>query len=281
MLLNIHELEVGAATRNGMIEILKGVNLRLDPGDRLGLIGESGSGKTTLVRALIGLLDANMRVTGGSVDILDGQPLLNSGTDSTHMFRGRHIGVVFQSALTSLHPLRRLGKQFDEVVALHQPGLKSKARRALATDLLLEMGIQQTERVLNSYPHEVSGGQRQRVAIALALASDPEIVIADECTSALDVRTQDQVVKLFSRVIGQDRGLLFVTHDLALASQICNKFVVLERGTVVEAGSAADVLFAPQHEYTKSLLKSIPPWAARTGTWPPRATAVRPNEHVA
>jgi peptide/nickel transport system ATP-binding protein len=251
--------------------ILDGVGLELHRGHRLGLIGESGSGKTTIVRTLIGLLPRGLDIDAGRID-MEGTTVLDGTVDRLSQLRGSGIGTVFQSALTSLHPLRRLESQLDEIIRFHRPALSRDERRLESRQLLEQMGIHDAARVLHAYPHQVSGGQRQRVAIALALAGQPSVVVADECTSALDVRSQAQVVDLLRTVTGTKRGLLFVTHDLALASELCTHVVVLKRGVVVEAGAMAEVLARPQHPYTRSLLAAVPPWCPADGNWPPDVT---------
>ena len=276
-LLRVDDLTV----RTGHSVILDRVSLEVRRGQRVGLIGESGSGKTTIVRTLIGLLSHNMIAEANAIE-LDGELIFGRGVDRRPEVRGSRIGTVFQSALTSMHPLRRMGSQFDEILRFHARAMSKTDRREHALSLLRQMAIAEPERMLSAYPHQVSGGQRQRVSIAMALATDPSLLIADESTSALDVRTQAQVVALLRRVVDADRGLIFVTHDLALASEICTHLVVLRRGKVVESGETAAVVGAPQADYTRSLLRSVPPWQP-SGSWealtgaPAGTAAARPN----
>lgn len=272
-LLQVSGLSVAANTVQGRIELLRDVDLRVAAGDRVGLIGESGSGKTTLARAIIGLLDANLEVSAGTVE-LDGRRIVAPGEPYAPGVRGAEIGMVFQSALASLNPFRRLRSQLREILKVHRPELDRAAADEEMERLVERMGVKDIERVLGSYPHQVSGGQRQRVSIAVALAPSPRMLIADECTSALDVSAQAQTIDLLRDVTGEDRGLLFVTHDLMLAGELCNRVVVMYRGVVVESGPTEAVLHDPQHPYTQRLLAAIPEWRPRTGSWPPPLAAV-------
>jgi oligopeptide/dipeptide ABC transporter ATP-binding protein len=239
----------------------------VDKGEIVGLIGESGSGKTTAVRSLIGLLDRNVRVIGGTVR-LGGTTILAPGLDRTHEVRGGQIGTVFQGASRSLNPLLRIRTQMREVLRRHRPDLSRADGDALASSILARLGLADPDRVLRSYPHQLSGGMRQRVAIALAVVTAPGLVLADECTTALDVTTQAEVVALL-RELARERevGMLFVTHDLLLASDICDRITVMYAGQAVETGPAKLILTEPAHPYTNGLLDSVPSWRSNA---PPR-----------
>jgi peptide/nickel transport system ATP-binding protein len=253
-------LVVTAHTPNGDQLILDHVSIELQPGQIVGIVGESGSGKTTLVRAVTGLLDRNLEVTHGSVELL-GRPVLSRDLDRTRDVRGRHVGVVFQDASRSLNPVLKIGTQLREVIAAHQSGTSRQAARARMREILSELAISDPDRILGSFPHQLSGGQRQRAALALAMITRPEIVLADECTTALDVTTQADVVALLRLLVdAHGTALAFVTHDLLLAADLCDRIIVMYGGQVVEAGPASEVLVRPRHPYTDRLLKAIPSW---------------------
>ena len=260
--LNIEGLRVEARTSLGTQVLLDDVNLRVERGEILGLVGESGSGKTTLARSLMGLLDRNLEVNGGSISFL-GEKIVAPGLDRTNTVRGSHAGMIFQDAGRSLNPLIRVKTQMREVLRRHRPDVPKSEIVHRMEDLLSRMGVKEPTRVLNSYPHQLSGGQRQRVAIAIAVVTEPELVIADECTTALDVTTQAEVVGLLRKLVREgNTSLVFVTHDLLLASELCDRIMVMYASQTVELGGVDDVLSKPVHPYTKALLASVPSWDA-------------------
>ncbi len=260
--LSVEELSLRATVSNSELVVLDGVCLDVQRGEVLGVVGESGSGKTSLVRTLIGLLAANVTVTRGQVSV-DGQVVAAPGVDRTASIRGRTIGTVFQDASRSLNPLLTVRHQLTEVLKAHRPKLSRAERHRAMVDVLTRMRIDDAERVIRSYPHQLSGGMRQRVAIALAVIAGPDIVLADECTSALDVTTQAEVVKLLRDLV-RDSGvaLVFVTHDLLLAGDLCDRIAVMYSGQVVESGPVEQVLGRPEHPYTLGLLRSAPGWTS-------------------
>jgi ABC-type dipeptide/oligopeptide/nickel transport system ATPase component len=259
-LLEIEGLTICASTRDGEMTLVDDVSVSVGSGEVLGLIGESGSGKTTTVRSIVGLLERNLSVTAGRVSVLGSQVCTPQRADFARV-RGRHVGFVFQGAGSSLDPLLRVGKQLREVIRRHRPDLSRAATESEIEQALAGMGFTSPDRVAHCYPHQLSGGMRQRVSIALAMVAKPELLIADECTSALDVTTQKDVVQLLTTLVaGSGVGLVFVTHDLILAEEICTKIAVMRRGRVVEAGKARDVMGNPRHEYTRQLLASVPRW---------------------
>ncbi|MEV0950024.1 dipeptide ABC transporter ATP-binding protein [Promicromonospora sp. NPDC050249] len=231
--------------------LLSDVSLRVAPGERVGLIGESGSGKTMTALAALGLLPDGVAATGQVR--LAGVPgnLLDRGEQAMARLRGEAMSMVFQEPMTALNPLMRVGRQVAEAMTLH--GMPSRTATRRAAELLAEVGL--PDGAARRYPHELSGGQRQRVGLAMALANDPAVLVADEPTTALDVTVQRQVLDLMVRLV-EDRGagLLFITHDLAVVSQVCERVVVLLEGVVVEEGPVAEVFAHPRHEYTKRLL---------------------------
>lgn len=259
-LLTVSGLNVRAMTSEGAIPLLKDINLSLHKGEVLGMIGESGSGKTTAVRSIIGLLDRNVSVDSGEIKFR-GTLLKSPKVENYRAVRGKHIGMVFQGVGQSLDPMMRVGAQIEEVARRHGPGLSRGDARALALETIGAMGFPNPIVMAKSYPHELSGGMRQRVSIALAMVTHPELLIADECTSALDVTTQRSVIQLLASLVdSNDMGMLFVTHDLMLAEEICTSIAVLQSGRVVEYGKTEQVLGSPREEYTQALLRAIPSW---------------------
>lgn len=256
----VRNLTIEAATSAGTLTLLENVDLELREGEVLGLIGESGSGKTTAARAMIGLIDKNLRVTQGNLALGD----RTVATPTSMRFegvRGRDIGMIFQSSSLSLDPLMKVGNQLREVIRRHYGKLPKDEVAERLESVLRSMGFSDPARVLRSYPHQLSGGMRQRVAIALAVVTGPRVIIADECTSALDVTTQDEVVQLLHGLTQASRAsMLFVTHDLLLAYELCHRIAVMYAGHVVELGTADEVVKNPRHPYTKALLRAVPTW---------------------
>lgn len=261
-LLEVSHLRVEARSRSGMVVAVDDLDLAIRPGEVLGLIGESGSGKTTTARAIVGLLERNVSVVGGDIRYR-GDLVYGDGVDDRRRLRGRHIGFVFQSASSSLNPLLRIGTQLRQVLRANRPDWSSADVTRRLESVIGRMGFSDPERVLRAYPHQLSGGMRQRAAIAIAICSEPELVIADECTSALDVLVQADVVALLRELVA-DLGvaMIFVTHDLLLAGDLCSHILVMQRGHVVEQGSTQAVISRPQHPYTRALLDAVPSWNA-------------------
>jgi peptide/nickel transport system ATP-binding protein len=244
--------------------VVDGVGFELGDGDRLGVIGESGSGKTLTALAVLGLLPPGAQVRGSIV--LDGQELAGRTDRQLAMIRGKQVGIVFQEPATALNPIRRVGDQIGEALRIHYGFSRSEARqRAIA--LAERVQLPDPEEIVQRYPHQLSGGQRQRVAIAQALSTGPRLIIADEPTTALDVTVQAGILRLFDeQVVGSGASLLFITHDLAVLSQIAARAVVLAGGRVVESGALHDIVHAPQHPTTAALVA-----AATATSWTPVA----------
>jgi peptide/nickel transport system ATP-binding protein len=260
-LLSVTGLSVTARLTGGDLRLLDEVDLDIDRGRIVGVVGESGSGKTTLARTVVGLLERNVQVEHGRVT-LAGDMVVAPGVDRTRRIRGSAVGMVFQDASRSLNPLMKVRTQLAEVLRRHVRGIGRADVERRSVEVLEQMRITDPARVLDSYPHQLSGGLRQRVAIGLAVVTRPSLVIADECTTALDVTTQTKVVGLFRTLVDElGIGLLFVTHDLMLASDLCDRITVMSGGRVVEQGDAAQVLDRPQQEYTRRLLAAIPSWS--------------------
>jgi oligopeptide/dipeptide ABC transporter ATP-binding protein len=258
--IDIEGLTVEARLADRSQVILHELDLEVGQGEVIGVVGESGSGKTTLVRSLVGLLDKNVKVVDGSVS-LHGNRVLAPGLDKTKAVRGREVGVVFQDSARSLDPLFKVKTQLKEVLAAHRGDLSRAEMTDRMTEVLRRMKVGDPARVLDSYPHHLSGGLAQRVAIALALVTGPRVVLADECTTALDVTTQAEVVALFRELVDDSQvALVFVTHNILLAADICDRVVVMYAGQAVETGPTGRVLRAPHHPYTTGLLESVPGW---------------------
>ena len=255
-LVSIRNLAVAFATPRGDVAAVDGFSLDLDRGETVAVVGESGSGKSQAMLAVLGLLAANGRASG-SVR-LDGTEILNLPAGELTRIRGRRIGMVFQEPMTALDPLTRVGDLLAEVLR-HHHGLDRAAAKARALDLLRLVRLREPERRLRSYPHELSGGQRQRVVIALALAGEPDLLVADEPTTALDVTIQAEILDLLADLQARlGMAMVFITHDLALVQRRAARVMVMEKGRVVEAGPTATVFAAPEHPYTRALLAAEP-----------------------
>ena len=247
----------GLTLQTNGTRLVSALDLTIAPGERVGLIGESGSGKSLTAMAATGLLPANIRASGSIT--LSGQEVIGASEHALNQLRGKAAAVIFQELLTALDPLMRFGRQIAEP-------LRRRARRAgerldanamhkTVLALMADVALPEPERIARAYPHEISGGQRQRVAIALALACRPSLLIADEPTTALDVTTQAEILRLLDRLVrDRDMALLFISHDLPVVASIVERVVVLRQGQAVETGPVAQVFSRPQHGYTKSLV---------------------------
>jgi dipeptide transport system ATP-binding protein len=253
--LAIEGLKVALA--DGASSVLRGVSLDVQPGEVRGLVGESGAGKSMIGRAVLCLLPADARITAGQISF-EGSDLIAMKETARRHLLGCRIALIPQDPMTSLNPVRRVGTQLTALLR-HHLGLSRSAALARAGELLAEVAIRDPERVLTLYPHEISGGMRQRVLIAMAFASDPALVIADEPTTALDVTVQRQVLQLVERLrLRHGAAVLFITHDLGVVAKICRTVTVLHAGRVLEEGETKDVLARPRHPYTRALLAATP-----------------------
>ena len=237
--------------------VLDNVSLAIRPGEALGLVGESGCGKSMTSLAILGLLPRGARVTGGSV-MLRGEELLGAGEDALCRVRGGAIGMIFQEPGACLDPVMRIGRQIGESLAIHR-GLKGAAQEAELKKLMVEVGLMDTERVRRAYPHELSGGMQQRAMIAMALAGEPVVLIADEPTTALDARIASQILDLLDR-LRRERGLalLLISHDLAVIGGRCDRVMVMYAGRIVEAAPAERIFTEARHPYTAALIEASP-----------------------
>lgn len=257
-LLQVDGLETGFRSRSTISPAVKGISFALDKGECLGLIGESGSGKSVTALSLMGLVASPPGVVTGGAAYLDGRDVLALPEQEVIALRGSRVAYVFQDPLTTLHPLFSVGEQIAEAVTSHHRVSKREAIDK-AVSLMETVGIRDARARVNAYPHELSGGQRQRVGIAMAIANDPDVIIADEPTTALDVTVQARILELLQDLRKQ-RGLalLLITHDFGVVAQVCDRVAVMKDGEIVEQGRTEDVLGAPQHDYTKRLIACVP-----------------------
>jgi peptide/nickel transport system ATP-binding protein len=256
-LLDVKNLSVDIDTRHGPARIVDGISLHVDKGETLGVVGESGCGKSLTMLSLVGLLPNKIKVAGGVADFA-GDDLLKLDRKQLRKIRGGRIGFVFQDPMTSLNPVMRIGDQLAEPLIYHR-GMTRAAAKVRGAELLRLVGIPSPTERLEAFPHELSGGMRQRVMIAIGLACEPELLIADEPTTALDVTIQAQIVDLVKELRQRlGMSIVWITHDLALIAGLVDRVVVLYAGTVVEDASVDDLYTNPLHPYTRGLLASIP-----------------------
>jgi len=258
MLLDVNHLTTRFYTRNGVVHAVEDVSFKLERGETLGIVGESGSGKSVTCYSLPGLIPTPPgRIVRGTA-MFDGINLLDATERELRGIRGKRISMIFQDPMTSLNPYMRISDQITEPLELHE-NIKGKAALTRAIDALAEVGIPEPEKRIHSYPHEFSGGMRQRVMIAMALITKPELLICDEPTTALDVTVQKQVLDLIKdRQEKLGTAIIFITHDLAVVSEVCDHINVMYAGRIVESALRKDLFSDPLHAYTRSLLKSIP-----------------------
>ena len=256
-LLSIQNLHTSFFTDSGEVQAVNGVSFDLDAGEILGIVGESGSGKSVTAYSVMQILADTGRIKEGHI-LYKGQDLTTWSEKQMRDFRGKCCSIIFQDPMTSLNPVFTIGNQLIEAIELHtnRRGREAKAR---AIELLELVGINEPERRLKQYPHEHSGGMRQRVMIAMALACEPDILIADEPTTALDVTIQAQILELIQSLQKKlGMAVILVTHDLGVIADMCDNIVVMYGGRICERGTAHDIFYSPRHEYTKGLLRSIP-----------------------
>jgi peptide/nickel transport system ATP-binding protein len=256
-LLEVERLRVEIPTRRGVLTAIDDVSFAIGEGEVLGVVGESGAGKSITGSAIIGLLEPPSRIAGGSIRFA-GQRIDNLADAALRRLRGKEIGAIFQDPLTSLDPLYTVGRQLVETIRVHL-GLDRDAARRRALDLLQEVGIPAPEERIDHYPFQFSGGMRQRVVIALALAANPRLVIADEPTTALDVSIQAQIIALLQRLTREHgTAVMLITHDMGVIAETAHRVAVMYAGRIVEVGAVRDVVQHPQHPYTAGLMGAIP-----------------------
>jgi len=256
-LLEVRHLRVEFPTRRGTLLALDDISFDIAPGEVLGVVGESGAGKSLTGASIIGLLEPPGRIAGGEI-LLEGQRIDNLPYEQMRAIRGRKIGAIFQDPLTSLNPLYTIGRQLTETIQTHLAVSAEEARQR-AVRLLQDTGIPAAEQRIDQYPHQFSGGMRQRVVIALALAAQPKLIVADEPTTALDVSIQAQIIALLKRLCKeQGAAVMLVTHDMGVIAETCDRVAVMYAGRIAEIGPVHDVIHAPAHPYTAGLMGSIP-----------------------
>jgi oligopeptide transport system ATP-binding protein len=256
-LLEVENLQASFFTAAGEVKAVDGVSFTLDEGETIGIVGESGSGKSVTAYSILQILTSPGKIVGGSVKFR-GEELVGCSAKTIESIRGNKISIIFQDPMTSLNPVYTVGNQLEEAILLHTDRNKAEAH-ARAIEMLTQVGINEPEKRVKQYPHELSGGMRQRVMIAMALACEPDILIADEPTTALDVTIQAQILELMKSLQKQlGLAIILITHDLGVVAGMCDKVVVMYAGGIIERGSAEDVFYNPCHEYTKGLLASLP-----------------------
>jgi peptide/nickel transport system ATP-binding protein len=276
-LLDIRGLHVALPPGSDRAHAVEDVSFAVAEGEIVCVVGESGSGKSLTARAVMGLLpEPKVRVSSGEIDF-EGSDVLKLPKARRRMLRGERMSMIFQEPMTALNPLMTVGDQIQEVLLVHRPDLSRAERHARVLALLAEVHLPEPPRIAASYPHELSGGQRQRAMIAMALILDPKLLVADEPTTALDVTTQAQILKLIAELQGRHgTGVMFITHDFGVVAEIAHRIVVMQDGRVVEAGPAASILDRPAAPYTKALIAAIPSLAPPPSRTDPKApTALR------
>jgi peptide/nickel transport system ATP-binding protein len=256
-LLEVKDLQTRFRTDDGIVKAVSGVSFALDRGQTLGVVGESGSGKSVTFLTLMGLVDPRHAMVEGSV-LFDGEEILGVGGQRLQKIRGKRIGMIFQDPMTSLNPVKKIGWQLEEAVLLHNDVTRDEARKR-AIDILKEVEIPKADARVDDYPHQFSGGMRQRVMIAMALINNPEVLIADEPTTALDVTTQAQILRLMTKLQKEHQmAIVMITHDLGVVAELADDVLVMYGGRIVEEAGVNDLFEKPEMPYTWGLLGSLP-----------------------
>ncbi len=256
-LLEVKDLYVSFDTPAGEVKAVSGVSFQLERGKVLGIVGESGSGKSVTAYSIMQILEKNGKIVSGSIRF-DGQELVGASEKTLKEIRGNRISIIFQDPMTSLNPTYTVGHQLTEGIRLHT-SRDAKQARARAVEMLTLVGVNEPEKRMNQYPHQLSGGMRQRVMIAMALACEPDILIADEPTTALDVTIQAQILELMQKLQKEmGMAILMITHDLGVVAQMCDEVIVMYAGSICEQGTVDEIFYNPRHAYTRGLLRSVP-----------------------
>ena len=256
-LLEVRDLHTAFTTPAGTVNAVNGVSFNLERGKVLGIVGESGSGKSVTAYSIMQILEKNGKIVSGSIKV-DGQELVGAGEKVMKTVRGNKISIIFQDPMTSLNPTYTIGRQLMEAIMLHTPRNKKQAWDR-AVEMLRLVNVNEPEKRMKQYPFEFSGGMRQRVMIAMALACEPDILIADEPTTALDVTIQAQILELMQSLQKElGMAIIMITHDLGVVAQMCDEVIVMYAGSICEQGTADEIFYNPRHEYTKGLMRSIP-----------------------
>ena len=256
-LLQVKNLCTSFNVDSGEVRAVNGISFNLDKGKVLGIVGESGSGKSVTAYSIMRILVEPGRITGGEI-LFNGEDIVKYSEKQMRQFRGKRVSIIFQDPMTSLNPVYTVGNQLREAILLHTDRNREQAN-ARAMEMLQLVGVNEPERRLKQYPHELSGGMRQRVMIAMALACEPDILIADEPTTALDVTIQAQILELMQSLQKKmGMAIIMITHDLGVIADMCDEIIVMYAGRICERGTADEIFYNPRHEYTKGLLRSIP-----------------------
>lgn len=258
IILDVTDLHIEFHDHDAPEVAVEDFDLMLGKGEIVGIVGESGSGKSMSALAIAGLLNRKSLTKNGRI-MFDGHDLLTCDRKTLRSYQGDEISIIFQEPMTSLNPVKRIGWQVEEPLYIHHPEVNKAERKQKAIDMLKAVGLENAEDVYFMYPHELSGGMRQRVMIAAAMIGNPQILIADEPTTALDVTVQAQIVELLKK-LNKEMGtsIIFISHDLSLVNQICQRVIVMQKGNIVESGKTADVFSRPRDPYTKKLIAAIP-----------------------
>jgi len=255
-ILSVRDLRVSFRAYGGIVQAVRGISFDLRRGETMAIVGESGSGKSVTSKAIMGILPGNATVEEGSI-LYDDMDLAHAPEDVMHSIRGKRIGLVFQDPLSSLNPIMKVGKQIMEVLV--RRGMDKDQARERALQLMRDVGIPEADRRIDQYPFQFSGGMRQRIVIAIALAGDPEILICDEPTTALDVTVQAKILELINHMKEErELSVIFITHDLGVVAQMADRICVMYAGKIVETGTAEEIFLSPAHPYTWALLSSMP-----------------------
>ncbi|MFZ7944063.1 MULTISPECIES: ABC transporter ATP-binding protein [Bacillaceae] len=257
ILLDVKNLHTSFYNDKVKTEVIRGIDFAVQKGEILGIVGESGSGKSVMVKSILGIVPSNAKVESGEI-ILDGKHIEHLSKKEKRAIRGKEIAMIFQDPMTALNPLKKAGDHLVDLLTRIR-GMNKKEAKAEAVELLRMVGIPSPETRVNQYPHEFSGGMRQRVLIAMALACNPKLLVADEPTTALDVTIQAQILELLKKLQQEnDMSVVFITHDLGVVATICSRILVMYAGMVMEEGLVHEIFYSPKHPYTKALLNSIP-----------------------
>lgn len=256
-LIEIKDLKISFTTKDSLIQAVDNISFSLHEGEILGIVGESGSGKSVTALSILRLLSSNATIANGSI-LFKNENLLNKSNEVMRYIRGNRISMIFQDPMTSLNPLFTIGRQINDVIRRHQ-NVSYKKAKTMVIESLKDVGVPYPDKRYNSYPHEFSGGMRQRVMIAMALACRPDLLIADEPTTALDVSTQSEILRLLLKM-KNDLGtsIMLITHDLGVVANMCSRVIVMRQGKIVESGGVEEIFNNPQHPYTIELLNSLP-----------------------
>ena len=258
IILDVTDLHIEFHDHDKPETVVEDFDLMLEKGEIVGIVGESGSGKSMSALAIAGLLKRHALTKNGRI-MFDGHDLLTCDRDILRSYQGDEISMIFQEPMTSLNPVKKIGWQVEESLRIHHKDMDKKERKRRAIEMMTSVGLHEPEKVYNMYPHELSGGMRQRIMIAAAMIGEPKILIADEPTTALDVTIQAQIVELL-RKLNKEKGtaIIFISHDLSLIRQLCQRVIVMQAGNIVETGKVEDIFRAPQMAYTRKLIAAIP-----------------------